>query len=150
MSVAIYNEEQVYLAEVCFPFISESRVKFKDGSIIAEEMFNLDGKTIEVRKTDEWSKYDYLDGTWNYKKEWLKNMRPKLKKEKVPLDKGTIELGDWIRWSDIIEMVIRKFREELETKNWLLDPNKIYTENSYSKDRGKTWLPMYKEVEVEE
>lgn len=79
---------------------------------------------------------------------------PKSKKvlKKVPLDKGTIELGDWvrIRFGNCREIINSINNACYETSTWSFTPNQIYEEYDYSKDRGQTWLPMYKEVEVEE
>ena len=148
------NEEQVYLAEVDLPVkASKFGIIFKDDSVITQEMYELDGKTIPVRKLGYIdSKYNYSDGTWSYKKEWLKNIRPKPNKvlKKVPLDKGTIELGDWIRAGNFRAIVNRINNRCYAVTRLVFQYNQVYELWDYSKDRGKTWLPMYKEVEVEE
>ena len=151
------NEEQVYLAEVDLPVKFYSPVMFKDGSVITEEIFKLEGETIEIKKIKyKDNPYSYgmrtSKGYLSFKTEWLKNIRPKPNKvlKKVPLDKGTIELGDWIKNEKGGLTLVTFIFEGYSTYHWVLELNKIYTEYSYSKDKGKTWLPMYKEVEVEE
>ena len=147
-------KEQVYLAEVDLPVkASKFGIIFKDDSVITQEMFDLDGKTIEVWKNPMESKYDYVDGTYSFKTEWLKNIRPKSKKvlKRVPLDKGTIELGDWVKdetYQNIVDSIDPN--GEVESRHFTFVHDILYENVKYSKDRGKTWLPMYKEVEVEE